>query len=317
MTMKAYASLGFGALCIAFAPIFVKWADAPAGVIALYRIGVATAVLMPLFWHRYRAILQQVKPQLVAVSMLGGAFFAADLVLWNSGLKLTSAANATLIANTTPIWVGLAAYFWLGETISRRFLVGLVAAMSGAALVMGDDFLRGFSLGQGDLLALGAAFFYSAYILVTKRARDHLDTLFYIWLANLGAALALSALALGGGLSLGGYSNSTYAAMIAQGLVSQVIGVSAIAWATGHLPASFVSVGLLSQPVMAAILAYILLSEGFTPLQVGGGAVILAGIYLAASEQQRSSRPGTGSRPATAAPSIRLHAYDRRSSRSE
>lgn len=207
-----------------------------------------------------------------------------------------------------------AAYFWLGETIGRRFLIGLVGAMTGAALVMGDDFFRSFSIGQGDLLALGAAFFYSAYILVTKRARDRLDTLFYIWLANLGATLTLVTLSAGARWPLAGYSAPTYAAMFALGLVSQVIGVSAIAWATGHLPASFVSVGLLSQPVMAAVLAYILLGEGFTPLQVVGGAVILAGIYLAATGQQQSSRPHAPSRPAASPASIQRHASERRAS---
>ncbi len=285
--MRAYATLGFGAVCIAFAAIFVKWADAPGGVIALYRIGVAVIVLMPLFWRRYHRLVQRVQPRLMLIAMLGGAFFAADLALWNTGLKLTSAANATLIANTTPIWVGLAAYFWLGEAIGQRFLIGLVGAMSGAIMIMGDDFLRGMSLHQGDLLALGAAFFYSAYILVTKRARDHLDTLFYIWLANLGAVLTLIVLTLGAGWSIFDYSVPTYAAMIALGLVSQVMGVSAIAWATGHLPASFVSVGLLSQPVMTAILAFVLLGEGFTVLQVAGGTLILVGIYLAATDQRR------------------------------
>lgn len=290
--MRVYATLGLGAFCIAFAAIFVKWADAPGSVIALYRVGVATVVLMPLFWRRYHGVLLQVRRRLVLLSMLGGALFAADLALWNTSLKLTSAANATLIANTTPIWVGLAAYFWLGETIGRRFLVGLIGAMSGAMLIMGDDFFRGMSLGHGDLLALAAAFFYSAYILVTKRARDRLDTLFYIWLANVGAILTLTALSLVAGWSFVGYSTSTYSAMIALGLVSQVAGVSAIAWATGHLPASFVSVGLLSQPVMTTILAFFLLGEGVTPWQVVGGGLILCGIYLAATERRQSSPAG-------------------------
>ncbi len=280
--------MGLGALCIAFAAIFVKWADAPGGVIALYRISIAALVLMPLFWHRYRAVVRRVQPRLMLISMLGGAFFAADLALWNTGLKLTSAANATLIANTTPIWVGLAAYFWFGETISRRFLTGLVGAMAGAVLIIGDDFFRGLSLGQGDLLALGAALFYSAYILVTKRARDRLDTLFYIWFANVGAVITLTVLTLIAGWPFLGYSRPTYAAMIALGFISQVAGVSAIAWATGHLPASFVSVGLLSQPVMTAILAFVLLDEGFTPMQLIGGLLILTGIYLAATAQRRA-----------------------------
>lgn len=305
--VKSYVALGLGALCIAFAPIFVKWADAPGGVIALYRIGVATLVLMPLFWRRYRNVLRQIQPRLMVISGLGGAFFAADLALWNTGLKLTSAANATLIANTTPIWVGLAAYFWLGETITQRFLAGLVGTMTGAALIVGDDFFRALSLGQGDLLALGAAFFYSAYILVTKRARDRLDTLFYIWFANVGAVVALTVLTLIAGWPFAGYSTSTYASMVALGLVSQVVGVSAIAWATGHLPASFVSVGLLGQPVMTAILAFVLLDEGLTPVQLIGGLLILAGIYLAATARRTVSATRPRSAYEDASTSSTLH----------
>lgn len=74
--MRAYAALGLGALCIAFAAIFVKWADAPGVVIAFYRIGVATLVLMPLFWHRYHRVVRQVRPRLMVISVAGGAFFA-------------------------------------------------------------------------------------------------------------------------------------------------------------------------------------------------------------------------------------------------
>lgn len=288
--MRPYIALGVGATCIAFGSIFTKLADAPPSVIALYRVGVAAAVLTPLFWRRYRGQVGQVRWPLAATALFGGALFATDLALWNTALKMTSAANATLIANTTPIWVGVAAYFWLGERLGQRFLVGLVGAMVGAAIVMGDDFMRAITLGQGDALALGAAFFYSGYILVTKQARNRLDTLFYIWLADVGATLTLGALTLSAGLPVVGFTVGTYAAMIGLGLLSQTLGVTVIAWATGHLPASFVSVGLLAQPVMVAVLAFYLLGESLTPLQIAGGLLVLAGIYLAATAQGRRAR---------------------------
>lgn len=288
--MRPYIALGIGAACIAFAPIFTKLAAAPPSVIALYRVGVAALVLTLLFWSRYRGRLGEVRWPLAATALLGGALFAGDLALWNTALKLTSAANATLIANTTPIWVGVAAYFWLGERIGRRFLMGLFGAMVGAVLVMGADFLHAFTLGQGDALALGAAFFYSGYILVTKQARNRLDTLFYIWLADVGATLTLSILILSAGWPVLGYTGGTYAAMIALGLLSQTLGVTIIAWATGHLPASFVSVGLLAQPVLVAVLAFYLLGENVTLHQIAGGLLVLAGIYLAATGQGRRAR---------------------------
>jgi len=57
--------------------------------------------------------------------------------------------------------------------------------------------------------------------------------------------------------------------------------VGLIAFALAHLPAAFSSVGLLSQPVMAAAFAWVLLGEPVVALQVAGGAVVLVGIYLA------------------------------------
>jgi drug/metabolite transporter (DMT)-like permease len=64
-------------------------------------------------------------------------------------------------------------------------------------------------------------------------------------------------------------------------LVSHAAGQGLIAYALAHLPAAFSSVSLLLQPVMAAFFAYLILSESVVPLQILGGLVVLAGIYLA------------------------------------
>ncbi|MBI3068865.1 MAG: EamA family transporter, partial [Betaproteobacteria bacterium] len=63
--------------------------------------------------------------------------------------------------------------------------------------------------------------------------------------------------------------------------IAQVVGQSLIAWAMAHLPATFSSVGLLLQPVMAAIFAWILLGEDMGALQMAGGVIVLAGIWIA------------------------------------
>jgi drug/metabolite transporter (DMT)-like permease len=58
-------------------------------------------------------------------------------------------------------------------------------------------------------------------------------------------------------------------------------GQGLITYALAHLPAAFSSVGLLLQPVLAAAFAWALLAEPLGALQFAGGAVVLAGIYLA------------------------------------
>jgi drug/metabolite transporter (DMT)-like permease len=63
--------------------------------------------------------------------------------------------------------------------------------------------------------------------------------------------------------------------------ISHAAGQGLIAYALAHLPAGFSSVGLLFQPVMAALFAWVLLGEPLVALQFAGGAVVLAGIYVA------------------------------------
>jgi drug/metabolite transporter (DMT)-like permease len=77
-----------------------------------------------------------------------------------------------------------------------------------------------------------------------------------------------------------GFPLHSYLALLALGIISQVVGWLAINYALGHLPAAIVSATLLAQPVLTAIFAVMFLGEALAPLQLLGGLVALAGIYL-------------------------------------
>jgi drug/metabolite transporter (DMT)-like permease len=81
-------------------------------------------------------------------------------------------------------------------------------------------------------------------------------------------------------MPLTGYAPHAWAAMIALGLVSQLAAYYALVYALGHLPATLTSVGLLGQVPTTAFLAWLLLGEPLTPLQITGGAVVLVGIVV-------------------------------------
>ena len=138
--------------------------------------------------------------------VLGGLSFGLNLGLLNSALLLTSAATATLLDNTAPIWVGIGAMIFFGERLRWRYWAGLGLALTGAAVVTGFNPTAGFRLNPGDALALTGAIFYAAYLLVTRRGRTQLDTLSYLWLVAATAAVALFIASLALGLPLTGYS---------------------------------------------------------------------------------------------------------------
>ena len=78
--------------------------------------------------------------------------------------------------------------------------------------------------------------------------------------------------------------------LVGLALISHVIGQSLIAFALAHLPSTFASVALLTQAVMAAVLAWILLGETLTLLAIAGGILVLAGIRITHAAE-RTGRP--------------------------
>ena len=200
----AYLALAAGVLCISFTAILTKWAGVPGPAAAALRMTAATAVLtVPFAWHVRRSGLPHVG---VRWGVMGGLWFAINLGLLSSALLLTSAANATLMDNTAPIWVGLGALIFFREKLRKRYWVGLGLALTGAAVVSGFRLAGDLRLNAGDALAFVGAVFYAGYLLNTQRARRDLDALTYLWLVAATAAVALVAFCLIRGLPLLGYS---------------------------------------------------------------------------------------------------------------
>lgn len=290
INLLPYLALGAGILALSFSAMFVRWAQAPGPVTGFYRLLFSTLILTPFFVRRC-AKDPAVNRSNLLFPILGGIFTACDLSLWNSSLAYTTAANATLLGNTAPLWVALGAWILFHERLKGNFWFGLVLALSGAALIMGGDFLTHPRLGIGDLMACGAGLFYASYFLSTERGRKSLDPLSYIWLVGLSASLSLLVINMILGFPLAGYPAQTWLIFLATALVSQIIGYTCVSYALGHLPAAVVSPTMIMQPVMTAILAIPLLGEVPRGLQVAGGIIALAGIYIVHQTHHRAGPP--------------------------
>jgi len=190
----------------------------------------------------------------LGLALLSGVFFATDLGLWNSSLLITPVANATLLGNDAPIIVGLIALVVFRERLRVSYWGGLALAVVGMAIVAGPDVLAHTSPGAGDILALCAGLAYALYLTVTQRVRTHMGTVGSLWLPGISGTAVLLVFNLVAHHTLWGFSSHTWSMLLALGLISQVGGWLAINYALGHLRASIVSVTLLGQPVLTAIL---------------------------------------------------------------
>ncbi len=274
-----YIALAIGISALSLSAMFVRWSDAPGPMTGFYRVLISTLFLTP-FFIRQQKKLAPINKKYLIIPLLAGIFTAFDFAFWNSSLKYTTAANATLLGNTSPLWVALFALFFFREKLRGIFWVGLTLALAGAALVMGSDFLTHPTLGLGDLMASTAAIFYAAYQLTTQRGRRDIDPFRYTWLVGVSATIGMFIMNIVLGNSFTGYSTQTWVIFFTTAIVSQMIGYLAITYALGHLPASIVSPTLIGQPILTTILAIPMLGEIPNATQWLGGAIALAGIYI-------------------------------------
>lgn len=259
----------------------------PGSTSAFYRVLFAAAVAVPLcFWKRPPRPARSA----VLLTLAGGVFFAIELVLWQVALFVTSVANATLLVNIAPVWVGLGALFLFRERLGSYFWPGLALALAGMALVVSGGARQLARFNYGDVLSIVGSLFYALYLLVTQRVRAGMDTLTFLALSTASSVALLLAVCLVSGAPLVGFSLRTWAALAALGLVTHLGGYLAINYALGHLRATSVSVSLLAQPVLTALLSIPLLGELLSAQQIIGGALVLTGVYLVNRRGSSGSR---------------------------
>jgi drug/metabolite transporter (DMT)-like permease len=277
----AVAALLAGALAIATSALFVKVSEAGPVATAFWRIALALPFLWAWATIEQRGALVSAFVAHRGLIIAAGFFFAGDLAFWHWSIVLSSVANATLLANLAPIFVTLATWLLFSRRPSALFTFGLMAALAGVATLLGADFRAGGRAVLGDLFGVVTAMFYGAYQLVVTRLRARVPTSSIMaWSCTVMTVLLLP-VALASGEQILPVTAMGWVKLLALAIIAQVAGQSLIAYAMAHLPATFSSVGLLFQPVMAAVFAWLLLGEALGATGIAGGIIVLVGIFVA------------------------------------
>ena len=280
MHRAAFLCLLAGGCAIAFAPILVRLSDTGPVASAFWRTALAAPLLWIWVWRQKESAVdgQSHWPALI----LAGLFFALDLGVWHWSIVWTSVANATLLANLAPIFVTLAGWLIWKQKVTGTFLLGMVAAIAGMFVLVGPNFALGGTRLMGDALGALTAVFYAGYMLAIKVARDaQASTARLMAWSTTITALALLPVALISPQPFLPAGASGWLVLLALALVTQILGQGLIAYAFAHLSASLSSVSLLIQPVVATLAAWAIFGETVGAAQVIGGAIVLAGIWLA------------------------------------
>jgi len=313
-----------GVAAVSTASIFIKLAQqggAPSLVIAAVRLTLATFGLAPVVLTHHLPALRSLRRREWALALLSGLFLALHFAVWITSLEYTSVASSVVLVTTTSLWVALLSPLVLHERVKAATFVGLGLAMAGGAVVGlsdactwqsgaitcpplhtffgGTAFLHDKTVSVGDFLALCGAWMAAGYMLVGRKLRAQMDLIPYIFIVYGMAALVLNVVMLVFGENPLGYTPVVYLWLVLLALVPQLVGHSTFNWALKHLPASFVSVTLLGEPIGSTILAYFIFQEQPGWVKIGGAVLILAGIWLT-SRIERQKRSATTDETVTA-----------------
>jgi drug/metabolite transporter (DMT)-like permease len=286
-TPVALGILAAGVAVVSTASILIRFAQAegvPSLSIAATRLGLAALVLLPIAWLRAGSELARLAPRDLALGLSSGAMLAIHFWSWITSLEYTSVASSTVLVTTNPIWVGLASIVLLGEKPGRPALAGMALALLGMLITFAADASVALSSRDaplGNTLAVVGALSASGYLLIGRALRARVSLIAYVALAYASAALLLCAAALLSGAPLVGHTGSGWLFLVLLALGPQLIGHTTFNWSLRHLSATFVALAILGEPIGSALLAWLVLGEGFTPAQLAGFALLLAGIFLA------------------------------------
>lgn len=290
----AFLALIGGATGIGFAPILVRLSETGPTATAFFRLVFA----LPLLWlwagweRRQKPTLRQpANRRDFAMLAVAGLMFTGDLSIWHWSLQFTSVTNSTLLTNITPIFVTIGAWLWFGDRITPGFVTGMALAIGGAALLVKNSVSLSSQHLVGDALSLVAAVFYAGYLLALKRLRETFSTATIMAWSGLASCTGFGLVAWLSGDKMWAETTAGWFVLLALALVSHIGGQALITYGFGHLPASFSSVSLLWQPVVAAAAAWVVLGEQLRWLQGVGAVVVLGGIALASGGLTGSRRP--------------------------
>ena len=273
--------LGVGVVAISWAAVLVRQAEAPALVIAAYRMTLAALPVGALAAWQHRRAPEPMPAATAGPILLSAVFLAAHFGFWMTSLQHTSVVVSVVLVAAQPLYVALASPLLLRERIERRIWFALLVAMAGVILMVAEDVGEGAGTVAGDAYAVLGGICTAGYVIAGRRVRPHVSWLRYVGTMYPATAVMLLIAALAAGDPLTGYSTRTLVMMGMLALGPQLVGHSAINYSLAYLSAVLVAMGYLLEPVGATALAALILDEWPSALEVAGSVLVLAGVYLA------------------------------------
>lgn len=289
-TIHPYLPIAIGVIAVSMSAIFVKLANADAGVIAFYRMLFSILIMAPIFFWKYTTELKILTKRDWAFSIIAGIFLAFHFILWFESLNYTSVASSTVLVTLQPLFAFAGTYFFFKERLSVKTILSGLIAIGGCVLISWGDFQISGSALYGDMLALSACGLVTAYLLFGQDVRKRLSLVTYTFVVYGVSTITLFFYVVAKGESFGPYPANDWLWFILLAIIPNLLGHTLFNWSLKYVSTNVISIAILFEPIGAAILAFYVFNEYLSTTQIIGGFIVIAGITLFVTDLKRFSK---------------------------
>lgn len=279
LLLHPYALLLIAILSVSVSSIMIKSSDTPTAIAGMYRLLISVVIMLPFVpWKTIRSLSLSAKEW--GTLLLAGLLLGLHFLFWMESLVYTSVASSMVILALQPLFVMIGSYFVFRERASLLSVICLVSSLFGSVIIAWGDIGVSKEALIGDGLSLIGTILVSAYMLVGQKLSRKIDANLYSVVVFFLGGSVLFIYSMLSGYSLTNYDSSDWTYFLMLAIVPTIFGQYIFNRLLKSIGATTVSVGIIGEPVLAIILAYIFLGESISAFQIVGGLITLLGMLM-------------------------------------
>lgn len=270
----------FGVFCGSTAVIMIKASTEHPLLVASYRLLVAAVVLSPFFFRELRNSGESYGWKQLGWSAVPAVALAAHFMSWVVGARMTQVANASLIANLTPVAMPFFVWMFYKERIEKLEIIGTLFTLSGLVILTGSGMKVSSTHFTGDLICFGSMLAFACYMALGRRNGGRIGIWLYMVPLYFIAGLICLLCALPFINPIKSYTLPNILFIAGLGIIPTVFGHTILNYSLKYFRGQVVSVTNLTQPIFAGFLGYLIFGELPKTIFYLSALVILVGVLI-------------------------------------
>tara|TARA_B100000214_G_C23964696_1_gene627098 strand:- start:513 stop:1367 length:855 start_codon:yes stop_codon:yes gene_type:complete len=276
MTIRLYLILFLAMVSVSTTAIIIRYVPTvPALTLAFWRMFLSAGFLW-LYSYRYNS---KITKKNKFRTLIAGIFLGLHFSLFFIGVRNTSVASATLLANTGPLFTAMFSFF-NKEKLNRQVFIGLCFATFGVLIVQSTGLISNETTGWGNFVSLLSGCSIAITYMFASDIRKKTENIVYGRSVFFFAAITIALIAFFSDVSLVAFTKKDVPWFVFLALVPSILGHNLLNYAIKFFPPTAIASVPMGEPIIASILSYILFFELVPSGAFWGGPFVFFGIYL-------------------------------------